>query len=255
MRNKFRPKVLTIAGFDPSSGAGLSADLKTFEINSVYGFATATAITIQNENSFKEVIWTNFGTIKKQIEIIFSEHNIEWVKIGLIKDFETLSNIIDYLISLIPSIKIIWDPILKSSTNFEFHNSLSVIDNYEILKKLFLITPNKNELKSIFLKDYSTESIQLEIRKNNLCNILITGGHNESNANDCLITKNFIEYFDGKKFNKNHKHGSGCVYSSALLSNLAKGIEIRTACLNAKKYTERFLQSNETKLGYHENKK
>ena len=124
MTNK-RPKVLTIAGFDPSAGAGVLADVKTFENIGVYGFAVTTSITYQNENKFGDVKWLSIKQIKNQIYPILELHKIEFVKVGLIEDFKTLSAIIELLKAHNPTIKIIWDPILRASAGFNFHKKIS----------------------------------------------------------------------------------------------------------------------------------
>src|SRR5436190_455124 len=94
-----RPFVLSIAGFDPSSGAGISADLKAFEMNHTYGLGVCTSITFQNDNEFDGIEWTSFASIQKQIDVLFRKYKIDVIKIGLIADLIILNNIIDYLLS------------------------------------------------------------------------------------------------------------------------------------------------------------
>ena len=116
-----RPIVLSIAGFDPSGGAGLLADIKTIESHKVYGLGVLTCSTLQNELVFKEINWLETAYIKNQIKLLHQVSKIEVVKIGLVKSLKSLKKITQYLLELNPFVKIIWDPILSSSSGFVFH--------------------------------------------------------------------------------------------------------------------------------------
>jgi hydroxymethylpyrimidine/phosphomethylpyrimidine kinase len=115
-----RPFVLTIAGLDPSGGAGLLADAKTFEQHKVTGFAIATANTIQTENTFYEIQWTDLSFVIRSIETLFLNYKISAVKIGIVSSLYDLSRIVSTIKMLSPSTKIVWDPVLRSTTKFEF---------------------------------------------------------------------------------------------------------------------------------------
>src|ERR1700729_4382873 len=107
-----RPYVLSIAGFDPSGGAGILADIKTFEAQQTLGLGVCSALTYQTENTFEGVTWVNKDTIIKQLAPLLKAYSIDYVKIGLIENMEVLNSIIDYLLGKNPSMRIIWDPIL-----------------------------------------------------------------------------------------------------------------------------------------------
>ena len=89
-----RPIVLTIAGFDPSGGAGILADVKTFEQHRVYGFAINTGNTIQTENEFFEMQWTDLNFVLKSLEKLFDNYSIKAVKIGIVPSLEYLKQIV-----------------------------------------------------------------------------------------------------------------------------------------------------------------
>lgn len=245
-----RPFVLTIAGFDPSAGAGVLADVKTFEQHRVHGFAINTGNTIQTENEFFEMQWTDLGFVLKSLEKLFNSYDIKAVKIGIVPTLDYLKEIICTIKKLSPKTKIVWDTVLKSTTEFDFLNIENQDILIEILKKIDLITPNYNEMQKLF-PDYN--SPLLWARAGNMASVLLKGGHNKEEIGfDYLFLKNEIfslsptintEIFE--------KHGSGCVLSSAITANLAMEQDLKTACLNAKKYIETYLQSNSTKLGYH----
>ena len=246
-----RPFVLTIAGFDPSAGAGVLADVKTFEQHRVYGFAINTGNTIQTENEFVEMQWTDLAFVLKSLEKLFKNYDIIAVKIGIVPTLEYLKEIVLAIKKLSPKTKIVWDTVLKSTTEFDFLNLENRSDLMEILKKIDLITPNYNEMQQLF-PDYN--SPLLWRKAENAASILLKGGHNpEEIGLDYLFIKNEIFSLspsnDAAKIFE--KHGSGCVLSSAITANLALEQDLKTACINAKKYIETHLQSNPTKLGHH----
>jgi hydroxymethylpyrimidine/phosphomethylpyrimidine kinase len=242
--------LLSIAGFDPSGGAGVLADVKTFESNKVYGLGVISANTFQNDTEFKNVDWVSAEKIIEQITILQKRFEFEYVKIGLIENLETLDKIVCYLISKNANTKIIWDPILKASAGFEFHKQVDSALLEKIFKQLYIITPNMPEALLLgSFKDATENAKQLS----KYCHVFLKGGHAEKKVGyDTLFLKEGKQFsFRPKTKNIFPKHGSGCVLSSAIVANLAKGEDLQRACLKAKQYTERILSSNKTLLGYH----
>lgn len=246
----FRANVLSIAGFDPSSGAGVTADIKTFEQHKVQGLAVNTAITYQNETDFEGVDWMTFEQIKKQIEILFKKYQPEYIKIGLIESFDVLQQVVKLLKGINPSVKIIWDPILKASAGFDFHKNIKSAEVISLLQNIYLVTPNIPECKALMGTD-EFEEIQAQIIDNKLCNVLVKGGHSENDkVTDVLIQSDNITSFEGNRL-ANTKHGTGCVLSSAIASNLANHISLANSIKKAKQYITQFIDSNNGLLGYH----
>ena len=247
---KERPCVLSIAGFDPSGGAGLLADSKTFEQNKVSGMGVVTGITFQSDSEFEGVKWIETNEIIKQIEALSRKFKFEYVKIGMIKDLETLDTIVSNLKSKAASCKIVWDPIIKSSSGFEIHKGFEKEKLASILKRIFLLTPNTVEMKII-----ANEKDEMKAGKelSKYCNIFLTGGHSkEKQGRDLLFTSDGKAFpFRAKKISNYPKHGSGCVLSSAITANLAGANNLQRSCLKAKDYVTKFLMSNKTLLGYH----
>lgn len=245
-----RPNVLTIAGFDPSAGAGILADVKTFEQHRVYGFAINTGNTIQTENDFFEIQWTDLPFVLKSIEKLFDNYKIKAVKIGIVASLEYLAAIILTIKKLSPNTKIVWDSVLKSSTDFDFLNIENKAVLVDILAKIDLITPNYNEILQLTSKGINAETTAILLSKH--CPILLKGGHNPDEIGvDYLYTEDEIHQLLPKTNDCYEKHGSGCVLSSAIAANLALEQNLKTACEKAKKYTENYLSSNSTKLGFH----
>ncbi|KFF06880.1 hydroxymethylpyrimidine/phosphomethylpyrimidine kinase [Flavobacterium reichenbachii] len=244
-----RPFVLTIAGLDPSGGAGILADIKTFEQHKVNGFAISTANTIQTESKFHEIQWTDLSFVIRSIETLFLSYKISAVKIGITSSLYDLDRIISTIKLLSPSTKIVWDPVLKSTTKFEFMNIGNHLDLKKVLSKLDLITPNYHEIEILF-PGFISQNL---FKETNISTpILLKGGHNEKSiGTDRLFLKDeILEIFPTEK-KCFEKHGSGCVLSSAIASNLAFNQTIEEACKNAKIYIENYLSSTPTLIGYH----
>jgi hydroxymethylpyrimidine/phosphomethylpyrimidine kinase len=110
-----------MAGHDPSGGAGITSDIKTFEAHGLYGVSVCTAITVQNDRNFKQCTWIPRDTIIAQIEILFERYQIDTVKVGLVQSWAILVVILEKLHALNPKIKVVLDPILKATAGFDFH--------------------------------------------------------------------------------------------------------------------------------------
>lgn len=243
-------EVLSIAGFDQSSGAGVTADIKTFESCRVYGLGTSSSITFQNQNTYLGTKWLTPDEIIRQCEVLFREFSPAYVKIGLIESFDTLEQVVNYLRTALPKVRIIWDPILKASAGFQFHDGENLTQLQDILRKIYLITPNTDELKTLFGNHPDVESLQTLARSLNL-NILWKGGHNDGAlASDRLVTPDKVYTFSVTRA-RHGKHGTGCVLSSAIASYLTLGYPLPDACRLGQHYVAGFIRSNDTNLGMH----
>ncbi len=138
-----RPIGLSIAGFDPCGGAGILADIKTFECLEVYGLAITTALTLQSETFFEKLQWRTNEELQYEIEFLFHHYPIKAVKIGIIKDNIMLQSIL----SVIPKkdIFIVWDPVISSSTSKSIFETPSLSQIKNLLKDIDIITPNAKE--------------------------------------------------------------------------------------------------------------
>ena len=247
---KNRPFVLSIAGFDPSAGAGVLADIKTLEANQVYGLGVCTALTFQHESQFDGVSWISLKEIERQLEVLYQKYTIAVVKIGLVENIATLSGIVDAVLRANPSSKIIFDPILKASAGFDFHDSMTLDSLALVLQQVYLITPNIPELNRLVLGNAPSEEKALQLAAS--CSVYLKGGHNTTaTAEDVLFENGLVSFFDSPRIENGEKHGSGCVLSSAIAAGLAKGYDLHKACSDAKTYINHFLSSSPTLLGSH----
>ncbi|MBI2722751.1 MAG: hydroxymethylpyrimidine/phosphomethylpyrimidine kinase [Bacteroidetes bacterium] len=243
-----RPYALTIAGFDPCSGAGLTADIKTFEQLKVYGLAVCTGLTLQTEDEFVSVSWRDVKEVKKEVDFLLKKYPVKAVKFGIVPSFTFLEELVNLINDLNSDIKIVIDPISKASTGFSFNKNDLLLKN-GFLEKITLLTPNIPELElmsrgeneNLFINEISSYS-----------NLLVKGGHKSVNVGtDVLYQKNSTSEFPSDILNATPKHGSGCVLSAAITAHLAMGKNVKQSCSDSKKYIEKFLISNKSLLGFH----
>jgi hydroxymethylpyrimidine/phosphomethylpyrimidine kinase len=235
--------ILTIAGFDPSAGAGVLADVKAFEYCRVQGQAVCTALTVQNENSFEKPNWLTWEQIKSQLQILSRVRNFNYIKIGLVENPLVLGKILKWLRKKYPKAFILWDPILKASSGFEFHknNALSWL---KLLRYVNLTTPNLPEAK--FLNLLPTPHSPLPKTA-----ILIKGGHaKHGKAQDLLFLPGCstpLKFASERMPAK--RHGSGCALSALIIANLYKYNDLEKSIRIAKMAMQRFFKFGSGKLG------
>ena len=230
---------MTIAGYDPSAGAGVLADVKTFERLRCYGFAVQTANTIQTENQFIKPNWIPVDQILEQLNLIQQSHHFPWVKIGLVESLAVLKQIVDCLKENGES-RIIWDPVLSASAGYDFDHDLAALE--DVLAECYLVTPNRDEAQRMMAGE-------VELAANKMsghCKILVT-----SSGKDELFEKGSKRVFKAKPGTYFEKHGSGCVLSSAITAHLALGYPLQKSILRSKRYIERYLASSPSLIGYH----
>lgn len=247
---KNKKYILSIAGFDPSSGAGITSDIKTFEAHNFYGLSVCTAVTVQNDIDFKNCHWIPTDLILQQIETLFERFEINIVKIGIIQSWRTLSLILDKLHSLNSEIKIVLDPIIKATAGFDFHTD----ENQDLLDKIweqcYIITPNYDEIQLLYPNLDIDDTLEHISSKTN---IYLKGGHRKDKKgwdelyHSGIVMVNIPPNVDSVS----EKHGSGCVLSSSLACHISLEQELEDACKLAKYYVESFLNSNESLLGTH----
>ncbi|WP_136667185.1 hydroxymethylpyrimidine/phosphomethylpyrimidine kinase [Flavobacterium sp. H122] len=245
-----RPFVLSIAGFDPSGGAGVLADVKTFELHQVYGLAIITGNTIQTEDTFEAMQWMDLDFVLKSIETLFGKYDIQAVKIGIVPSLDYLKSIVEEIRKYSAEVKIVWDTVLKSTTEFEFISLENQSDLLEILNQVDLITPNYLEIQKLNPNQNAAEYGAEELSE--YCAVLLKGGHNpKEKGTDYLYFQNQSIKLKPKSILSTEKHGSGCVLSASITANLAQKNSLINSCLNAKAYVENYLQTNNKLLGYH----
>ena len=226
--------VLSIGGSDPSSGAGIQSDVKTFENHDVYGFTVITAITSQNTKKISKIAPISAKDIRTQLESVLSDFQIDAIKIGMVYD----SSIIKIVNTMIKNQKcpIVVDPIIESTTK-KILLKKSAINNYKkyIIPLATIITPNKKEAK-ILSGCSKAEDAAKELQKLGAKNVIITGfRESEKEIEDFVMEVDNNYILKGKKM-KIINHGSGCNYSASITASLARKKSIYEATVTAKEY-------------------
>lgn len=240
--------VLTIAGSDCSGGAGIQADIKTMTVHGVYAMSVITALTAQNTTGVYGISEVTPDFLRKQLDAVFTDIYPDAVKIGMVSSPELAEVIYDRL-SFYKAKNIVLDPVMVATSGA----SLSKEKLSEVLaKNLFpiatLVTPNIPEAEVFTQTTIESEDDMLtaaeKISHIFRCNVLLKGGHKINGANDLLYTDGKFKWFKGKRIDNPNTHGTGCTLSSAIASNLAKGLSVENSVQKAKEYITAALSSS-----------
>jgi hydroxymethylpyrimidine/phosphomethylpyrimidine kinase len=248
-----RPKVLVVAGFDQSGGAGVLADIKTLEAHGVYGYAAVTAMTWQNERVIRRVEWLALKDVLEQIDVCFESADFSWVKIGITESMEVAAAIIGHIRTRNRLARVVLDPVIKASSGTDFWSGLAREEWEALAARCYLVTPNWEEINWLY-PDEDVAARCADLSKRAGCHIYLKGGHHPAHpGRDYLWIDGEAEVLEAPAERGTiwPKHGSGCVLSSALTANLALGYPLPIAAERAKRYVGRFLGSNSTLLGWH----
>jgi len=236
-----RPAVLTIAGSDPSGGAGIQADLKTFLALGVHGTSAVTALTVQSTVSVSQLHPVAAQVIKDQISAVCSDVQIAAAKTGMLCDERTVRAVSDSVSELsIP--KLVVDPVLVASSGDRLmdENAIDVLVS-ELLPKALIITPNLKEAKVLSGTEVRTVEQMGEAAKRlhdmGAMNVVVTGGHLEGGeAIDVAFDGASLIEFPAKRIGGASIHGTGCTFSAAIVAHLATGEPVMEAIAKAKSY-------------------
>jgi len=232
--------LLSIGGSDPSSGAGIQSDIKTFSSFNVHCLTVITTITSQNTSSFDMIEPVSQKILKNQLESVISDFKIDGIKIGMVYNSQIIKILYHQLKKL--KIPIVVDPVFKSTTGGSLIKSSAIKDFQKFLIPLStIITPNKFEAeilsKTKINKKNTPEKIAKIIQKMGAKNIVITGIETKNNQiSDFVLEKNNSYFISGNKISKIN-HGSGCNYSAAIIFALAKNKTIKESARFAKQFT------------------
>ncbi len=243
--------LLSIGGSDPSSGAGIQSDIKTFDSLNAHGLTVITAITGQNTSSFGMIEPVSQKILKNQLDSVISDFKIDGIKIGMVYNSEIIKTIYKELRNI--KIPIILDPIIKSTTGGLLIEKTAIKDFKKFLISLAtVITPNKFEAEYLSeIKIDSKKSLQKAAKKiqdMGAKNIVITGLETNGKMLDFILERKSQYTVSGKKIPKIN-HGSGCNYSSSLLFSLVNGTSLKEAVKFSKQFTYDSIK-NAKNIGY-----
>jgi len=243
--------LLSIGGSDPSSGAGIQSDIKTFDSLNAHGLTVITTITGQNTSSFGMIEPVSQKILKNQLDSVISDFKIDGIKIGMVYNSEIIKTIYRELKNI--KIPIVLDPIIKSTTGGLLIEKIAINDFKKFLIPLAtVITPNKFEAEYLSeIKIDSKKSLQKAAKKiqdMGAKNIVITGLETNGQISDFILERKSQYTISGKKIPKIN-HGSGCNYSSSLLFSLVNGTSLKEAVKFSKQFTYDSIK-NAKNIGY-----
>jgi len=234
--------VLSIAGSDPSGGAGIQADLKTFSARGCYGMAAITALTAQNTQGVSAVQALDPGFIVEQIRMIFADVRVDAVKIGMIANADIASAIAG---ALRPhrGIPVVLDPVMiaKGGASLLDPEAVAVLQD-ELLPLATLLTPNLPEAAALLGEAEAENRRVMESQAARLavCGasaVLLKGGHlAAADSPDLLVLGESVHWFEAPRIQTKNTHGTGCSLSSAIAAELAKGLSPFDAVAVAKEW-------------------
>jgi hydroxymethylpyrimidine/phosphomethylpyrimidine kinase len=241
------PIVLSIAGFDPSCGAGTAADLKTFSANNCYGVAAITALTVQSTQGVKEVHVTPSAVLRAQLDTLADDLNIAAVKIGMLGTRANAAAVEEFLDSRnFPNV--VLDPVVQPSAGGPDLLDTSGVKYLadELMKRASVVTPNVPEatlLTGIEIKDLGNmEAAARKLVERGARAVVIKGGHMDK-AVDLLFDGSESMALGGDHVRTEHTHGSGCTFASAIAAQLALGRGLREAVMLAKAYVVKAIEA------------
>jgi hydroxymethylpyrimidine/phosphomethylpyrimidine kinase len=217
-------EAMTIGGYDPSGGAGILNDIKTFHALGVYGTAVITVLTAQNSRRVEDITPVSTDFIVKQIETVLEDIPIEYAKTGMLYSSENIKIVSEKVVE--HELNLIVDPVMVAGCG-----SILSVDGYaESLKKYLLpnavlATPNINEAEQLSgIKINGIEdAVEAAIEIGKICDVIVTGGHlNGLN----VLFNGTIKIFEGEIVESVNTHGTGCSYSAAITAGLAQDINL-----------------------------
>jgi hydroxymethylpyrimidine/phosphomethylpyrimidine kinase len=234
--------VLSIAGSDPSGGAGIQADLKTFSARGVYGMAVLTALTAQNTQGVSGVHLVPAAFVADQIRAVFADVRVDAVKLGMIANAEIADAVADAL-QQHSGVPVVLDPVMvaKGGANLLDPAAVDVLTR-RLLPLATVLTPNLPEAAAL-LHGTAAESREemadqaQRLRALGPAAVLVKGGHLAGDESpDVLATSAGLSWFEAARIKTTNTHGTGCTLSSALAAELAKGATLFQAVAAAKSY-------------------
>src|SRR5215813_8924944 len=218
------PILLTIAGFDPSCGAGVAADLKTFAAYGCYGVAAITSLTVQNTQGVEAVHNTPSAELREQLDILAKDCEISAVKIGMLGNRGNAAVVAEFL-DANKFAHVVHDPVMKSSSGTELLDAAGIkFVATELLKRASVITPNVPEaeiLTGLTIKNLGDmEEAARKIVEMGARAVIVKGGHMER-AVDVLYDGNELIALAGDRVREETLHGTGCAFAAAIAAQLA----------------------------------
>lgn len=239
---------LTIAGSDPSGGAGLQADLKTFHQHRVYGTSVVTLLTVQNTQSVQDVLVLAPEFVLAQLEAVVADLPVAAAKTGALGSVAIVEAVAARVARL--PFPLVVDPVMisKHGARLIDEAATEAVAKY-LLPAAYLVTPNLLEAAALSgraVEDLAgMEDAARAIGDLGVRSVLVKGGHLAGQAVDVLWTgPGELHRFVSDRIDTPHTHGTGCVYSAAITARLARGDDLPTAVQRAKRFVTNAIRTN-----------
>ena len=230
---------LTIAGTDPSGGAGIQADIKTMTANGVFATCAVTALVAQNTTGVKSIVECTPDFLAEELDCVFTDIFPDAVKTGMVSSIP-LIRVIAAKLKEYGAKNLVVDPVMVATSGDRLITEDAVSALKELLLPLATVLTNIPEaeiLSGMTIRSAADmEAAARAISEQYGCAVLCKGGHQINDADDLLWRCGSGKWFHGKRINNPNTHGTGCTLSSAIASNLAKGFDLDTAVERAKAY-------------------
>jgi hydroxymethylpyrimidine/phosphomethylpyrimidine kinase len=245
------PVIWTIAGFDPSSGAGITADLKTISSFHCYGQACITALTIQNTMGVRRVEAVDEGIVRETLEVLLADMQPDAIKIGMLATADIVAAVADFLSNLPqPRCPVVLDPILRSSSGAALLDTAGVrLLVTRLLPLTTVVTPNLYEAAILTgAPEGDGEALAQALRQIGASSVVVTGGDatNSDLSEDVLAyavrDMEFVETLSAPRVHSESTHGTGCAFSTAIACALARGQNIPNAVTTAKGFVRNAIE-------------
>lgn len=250
------PQVLTVAGSDSGGGAGIQADLKTFQERDVFGMSVITAITAQNTTGVQGVHPVPIDMVKEQWQSIMSDFTVSAIKTGMLVNGDYMTTLAE-VYSEHRDIPLIIDPVMIAKGGHPLMETDAVQIMKEVLAPLAtVITPNIPEAEAltdmaIKSKDDMITAAKL-LQKNGSRHVVIKGGHamDENNADDLVLLEDGSEvWLNSIRYKTKDTHGTGCTFAACIAAEIGKGESVEHAVRTAKAFIQAAIQ-NELNIGH-----
>ncbi len=231
---------LSIAGSDSSGGAGIQADIKTMSAHGIFAMTAITALTAQNTTGVTDILPSTPSFLSAQLDAVFTDIYPDAVKIGMAASADLIKVIAEKLRQYEVR-HIVVDPVMVATSGSKLlqDEALDALKN-QLLPLAEVVTPNIPEAEILAGMEIKSpqdmETAAKQICECYHCSVLLKGGHDLNDANDLLWKDGESHWFKGRRIDNPNTHGTGCTLSSAIASNLAKGMDLENAVRQAKEY-------------------
>ena len=237
-KKQTRPIVMTIAGHDPTGGAGIQADMEAINYAGCHPVSVISCLTVQDTNNVQSIQCVDPSLLLQQAKTVLEDMPVDVIKLGLLGSIETI-NAVSELLKQYPEIPVVFDPVLAAGggKNLSTEALIDAIKE-QLLPKTSLLTPNIPEAIALGIIEETQVDKAISIKHQACKNILITGTHSDSTQvhNSLFCNKKEIDQSSWRRLEHEY-HGSGCTLASSIAGFLAQGFSVKYAVQRGQEFT------------------